>query len=94
MLSNRLFDLTACNARVISDHVPEIAEVFGDVVLTYQRSDQIPDLLRLHQSETEDRRKAREDLGERVRREHTFDARARVLSERVAALQGATTATS
>jgi glycosyltransferase involved in cell wall biosynthesis len=93
MLSNRLFDLTACNARVISDHVPEIAEVFGDVVLTYQRSDQIPDLLRLHQSETEDRRKAREDLGERVRREHTFDARARVLSERVAALQGATTAT-
>ena len=37
MLSNRLFDLTACNARVISDYLPEIADVFGDVVLTYRR---------------------------------------------------------
>ena len=30
MISNRLFDLTACNARVISDHLPEIADVFGE----------------------------------------------------------------
>jgi spore maturation protein CgeB len=88
MLSNRLFDLTACNARVISDHLPEISDVFGDVVLTYQRPDEIPHLLRLHRSESEARRQAREELGERVRREHTFDARARVLTARVATLRG------
>ncbi|HWM73009.1 MAG TPA: glycosyltransferase [Nocardioides sp.] len=89
MLSNRLFDLTACNARVISDHLPEIADVFGDVVLTFQRPDEIPDLLRKHQSESEEHRRAREALGEHVRREHTFDARARVLSARVATLRAA-----
>ncbi len=87
LLSNRLFDLTACNARVISDHLPEIAEVFGDVVLTYNRPEEIPTLLHRHQHETDDRRQAREELGERVRRDHTFDARARVLSERVASLR-------
>ena len=94
MLSNRLFDLTACNARVISDYLPEIADVFGDVVLTYQQPDEIPDLLRLHQSESEDRRQAREALGERVRREHTFDARAEILAARVATLRRALPTTS
>ena len=89
MLSNRLFDLTACNARVISDYLPEIADVFGDVVLTFQRPDEIPGLLRLHQSESEDRRQAREALGEHVRREHSFDARARILAARVATLRHA-----
>ena len=87
LISNRLFDLTACNARVISDHLPEIAEVFGDVVLIYTSSDQIPGLLDIHLNETDERRQAREELGARVRREHTFDARARVLSDRVAALR-------
>jgi glycosyltransferase involved in cell wall biosynthesis len=87
LLSNRLFDLTACDARVISDHLPEIGEVFGDPVLTYQEPEDIPGLLALHRDETEDRRAARTALGEQVRREHTFDARAALLSERVAAVR-------
>lgn len=83
LLSNRLFDLAACDARVISDHLPEIADVFGDVVATFRRPEEIPALLRRHLEESPERREARQALGEHVRREHTFDARARVLSERV-----------
>lgn len=87
LLSNRLFDLAACNARVLSDHLPEIPDVFGDAVLTWRTADEIPAKVRMHLEETEDRRRAREELGERVRREHTFDARARELSAHVRELR-------
>lgn len=83
LLSNRLFDLAACNARVISDHLPEVQDVFGDVILTYTTPDDIPDLVATHLNESPDRRMAREQLGEHVRSVHTFDARAQTLSERV-----------
>jgi glycosyltransferase involved in cell wall biosynthesis len=35
ILSNRIFDALACGALVVSDHLPEIAERFGDAVVTY-----------------------------------------------------------
>lgn len=87
LVSNRLFDLAACDARVISDHLPEIEQVFGDPVLTYTTPEDIPRLLALHRDESDERRAARQALGERVRREHTFDARAHLLSEQVTALR-------
>lgn len=89
ILSNRLFDLAACDARVVSDHLPEVEEVFGDVVLTYDRPEELPDLIDTHLHETPARRAAREALGRRVREEHTFDARAATLSERVDQLRAA-----
>ena len=36
-VSNRIFDVLACGTPVISDHLPEIAELFGDAVPTYRR---------------------------------------------------------
>ncbi len=86
LLSNRLFDLAACEARMVSDHLPEIPEVFGDAVPTYQDPAQLPDLVRAVLADTPERQEARRRLGELVRREHTFDARAQEISERVAAL--------
>jgi len=87
LLSNRLFDLVACNARVISDDLPEIHDVFGDVVLTFTSAQDIPDLVATHLHESPQRRARREAMGEQVRREHTFDARARMLTDRVAQLR-------
>ncbi|HLV05620.1 glycosyltransferase [uncultured Georgenia sp.] len=86
LLSNRLFDLAACEARMVSDHLPEIAEVFGDAVPTYRDPAELPDLVREVLADTPERQEARRRLGELVRREHTFDARARQISERVTAL--------
>ena len=34
IVSNRVFDALACGALVVSDHLPEIAERFGDAVVT------------------------------------------------------------
>jgi len=35
IVSNRIFDALACGALVVSDHLPEIGERFGDAVVTY-----------------------------------------------------------
>lgn len=87
ILSNRLFDLAACEARVISDHLPEIERVFGDTVLTFGEGQEMGDLLRQQLHETPERAEARRELGARVRTEHTFDARARQLSDAVSRLR-------
>jgi glycosyltransferase involved in cell wall biosynthesis len=36
IVSNRIFDALACGALVVSDHLPELAERFGDAVVTYR----------------------------------------------------------
>lgn len=90
ILSNRLFDLAACDARVISDHLPEIEEVFGDTVLTFGSGRDMGELLRLQLDETPERAEARRELGRVVRAEHTFDARAAELSEAVRQLRSRT----
>lgn len=84
-LSNRLFDLAACDARVVTDHLPEVEDVFGDVVLTFGRGRTMAEAVQQQLEETPERARARRELGERIRRQHTFDARAAQLSE--AALQ-------
>lgn len=90
ILSNRLFDLTACDARVISDYLPEVAEVFGDVVHTYRSPAELAHLVAANLHEAPEAREARQELGRRVREEHTFDARAQTLSEAVAQLRAST----
>lgn len=87
ILSNRLFDLAACDARVISDHLPEIEEIFGDVVLTYGEATDMAALIDTHLTESPERAQARRDLGARIRTEHTFDARAAQLSAAVTELR-------
>lgn len=88
LLSNRLFDLAACGARVVSDHVDGISEVFGPTVRTYTSVAEFEAAVTAHLSETDAEAAERMDLAERVRREHSFDARAQVLHEAVQALTG------
>lgn len=85
ILSNRLFDLAACGARVISDDIPQISQTFADVVLTFDGADDLPGLVRAHLEETPEVAERRAALSERVRLEHSFAARARTLSDRATA---------
>jgi GT2 family glycosyltransferase len=79
-VSNRIFDALASGARVVSDEVEGLAEVFGDAVAVYRTP---ADLRRL----VDDRKTvfgdeaARVRLAEVVRRDHSFRARAEVLLE-------------
>lgn len=87
LISNRLFDLAACGARVVSDEVPGMSDVFGDVVLTYRTPDELAAAVATQLNETPERAAARQQLSETVRREHSFDARAEQLVEVVRKLQ-------
>lgn len=79
-ISNRLFDAVASGARVISDDVVGLREVFGDTVQVYQTPDDLekwsslPDPSVVFGSDEHLRAEAA-----RIHRDHGFDARARSL---------------
>lgn len=82
-VSNRLFDVVAAGGRAISDDVEGIAELFGAAVRTY---DQIPELLALTAPPLDPKFCSDAELAEisqRIRAEHSFDARARALLDDV-----------
>ena len=75
-LSNRLFDAVAAGASVVSDEALGLREVFGDAVITYSRPDELAGAI--------DRARQKSDAARiadahRIAREHSFDARAKVL---------------
>lgn len=77
-LSNRLFDAAAAGAKIVSDAVPGLKDVFGDQVRTYSTIDELRSLLAVDSTVWP----AAEEMdvsASRVAREHSFDARARAL---------------
>ena len=85
-LSNRLFDATACASRVLSDPATGLADVFGDAVATYADASELAAVLG-RGTDAFAARAERLDLARRVARDHSFDARARVLIERAMSLR-------
>ena len=86
-LSNRLFDATACGARVLSDEAVGLTDVFGDTVLTYSDPTRLVEALSGDLDDSFPDRARRLALAERVAVEHSFDARAGVLIERARELR-------
>jgi O-antigen biosynthesis protein len=80
-VSNRIFDVLACGAPVISDDVSEVHDLFGEAVPTYRSSAELGELVR-HALEDPDGARARAAGGRAiVLAHHTFDHRARQLLE-------------
>ncbi|SFC43073.1 Glycosyltransferase, GT2 family [Nocardioides terrae] len=77
-ISNRIFDALASGARVISDDVEGLADLFGGAVQVYRTPEDLRALASRWRDAFPDD-DARVELAERVRREHSFGARARVL---------------
>ncbi|MFN8076534.1 MAG: glycosyltransferase [Kineosporiaceae bacterium] len=82
-VSNRLFDAAACGARVISDRVAGVEELFGGLVRTFDSTGELLALVAQapHGWPEEPQRT---QLAERVRAEHSFGARAATLLEAAA----------
>jgi spore maturation protein CgeB len=87
-LSNRLFDATATGARVVSDEAAGLHDVFGETVRTYTDRQSLADLLSGPRDDAFPSRAERLDLAARIARDHSFDARAAVLIERVDHVRG------
>ena len=78
-IGNRLFDVVAAGGRAIGDRVEGIDALFEGAVRTY---DSIPELIDMLSNDLDEIFPTREVLAriaERVRAEHSFDARARTL---------------
>ena len=81
-VSNRLFDAVASGARVITDPVDGLAELFGPGVQTYETPDDLARLATLAEPDSVFGDDAtRRAAADRVRTEHSFAARAARLIE-------------
>jgi O-antigen biosynthesis protein len=81
-VSNRLFDAVASGARVISDPVDGLAELFGQAVQVYETPDDLRRLATLDDPDSVFGDDAtRRATADRVRSDHSFAARARRLLE-------------
>lgn len=86
-ISNRIFDAAACGARIVSDPVEGVEEIFGGMVQVYSS---VPDLARLCGPEGRDAfpdDETRRTIAKRVGSEHSFDARARQLLDSALAVR-------
>lgn len=82
-ISNRLFDVVAAGGRAISDDVAGIPELFEGAVVTYERIPELLELLRRDPSVVFPGPERLASIGERIRRDHSFDARASEILFRV-----------
>lgn len=82
-VSNRVFDALAAGARLVSDPVAGLAEVFGDAVPVVSSAQELADVvgavLRGEPEAYFPDEQGRLRLAEQVAREHSFDTRARTL---------------
>jgi hypothetical protein len=77
-LSNRLFDAVACGARVVSDSVEGLSELFGPAVQTYAGVDDLAALIDPASDRWPDPA-TMADVAREVAAKHSFVARARTL---------------
>lgn len=86
-LSNRLFDAAATATRLVSDPAVGLSDVFAGAVRTASSPQEWAELLGADPDQVFADRATRLDLAARIAREHSFDARAEVLIDRVRALR-------
>lgn len=85
--SNRLFDAAASGARVVSDPVDGLEEVFGPSVRTYQSVDELQALLAPETTQWPSQETLKANVA-RIAKEHSFEARAKVLLKDVLEARG------
>ena len=78
-MAMRPFDVVAAGGRVISEKVDGIEEIFGGAVVTYRDGAHLVELLKRDPRDLFPGQAALTKISAGIRRDHSFDARARVL---------------
>lgn len=78
-LANRLFDAAASAARVVSDNVGEVADLFGRSVVTVGSAEELAEIFRRDRDEVFGDDDERLEVAARIAREHSFAVRAQQL---------------
>lgn len=79
ILSNRVFDVLACAAPIVSDEIPDHPDGFSDLIAEFGPDRPIGPSIDRALNEGPARRARRRAFAEVVRRDHSFDNRAAVL---------------
>ena len=82
-ISNRVFDVLACGRPLISDTVSGLPEEFQPFIYTWTDTESFREVVEAARNESDHRRAERLALSETVRREHSFQARAREFIRKV-----------
>jgi spore maturation protein CgeB len=82
-ISNRVYDALACGALVISDHLDELSERFGDAVVTYETPEELRALIDHYLARPRERERRGREGRRLVLAEHTFSHRVDSLLELV-----------
>ena len=85
MVNNRVFEVLACGALLLSDRVPAIEAMFGDCAIFTDGGDDTRDKLAHYLAHPEERARLTALARRRILAEHTYDHRARQLVEMYAA---------
>jgi len=80
-IAMRPFDVVAVGGRVISEDVDGIEDIFGGAVIAYRDEQHLLELLQADPDEIFPDRERLQQIAQRIRAEHSFDARAAVLDE-------------
>jgi len=86
ILSNRVFDVLACAAPIVSDEIPDHPDGFSDLIAEFGPGRAIRPSIEHALNETSARRAQRRAFAEVVRRDHSFDNRAAVILSAARAL--------
>lgn len=82
-VANRLFDAVAAGALVISDHVAGVDDLFAGAVQTYDSAAELRDLVNDSRRQRFPDPETMSSIVERVRTDHSFEARASTLQQDV-----------
>ena len=85
-VSNRVFDVVAAGGRVISDHVEGLEEIFGGAVRVYRTPDDLASWTGAGRALAFPDEEQLLEISARIRRDHSFDARAAQLLAAVLAV--------
>ncbi len=86
-LSNRLFDGSACGAFIITDKVVGLNEVFGDCLETYEYPSELSEKIAYYLENKKERHHKASKAKVIVRKNHTFEHRAKQFLEIIASLK-------
>lgn len=75
-VSNRIFDVLACGAFVVSDAVEGMEDLFGEAVPMFRDKEELGTLLERYRSDPKERARLAALGMEQARKHHSFDARA------------------
>jgi spore maturation protein CgeB len=84
IVSNRLFDGLACGTPIVSDHLPELDDLFGTSVGTYRTGEELRQAVDVALDDPVAARRRANEGRELVLAHHTFDNRARELLDALA----------